>query len=1216
MIASAWPYSALQRGYSMQIFSNKGKTHGTVGAIMTLCFVVLVLLTPAWGQEFRGSIAGTITDPTGAIVPGTIVTATGPQQTYTATTGNNGQFLIPFVQPATYSVKIMHQGFKTEERTNVIIDISTKINLNVVLQVGTNTETVTVSSQLSSLLSTEDASGGTIMDPEKVQQLPLNGRQAYMLLSLTPGVQFTTTTFGASGNSGTRGWDETNAYSVNGQSGSYNQFSLNGIPISRESGSSTGTWFIAPSIDAVEEFKVMSNTYDAQYGRYSGGTISTILKSGSRSYHGTLFDFWRNSVLDANTYQLNQVGSSRSFHNEHQFGGTVGGPVIPKKDKLFYFFSFEGWREIMPASVTTSVPTSDVKPDSSGNVNLDSYATALGITGIYNPSSYSCVTTGTSGCSKYQRAQFANNTIPKSMVSSFYSKLLALYPSPNLSGYENNYVYKGADVYSYNQPIVRVDYNISDKTKFFGSAAWWSGKENRNTNGIPGAGARGNIDNVRSSQTIALDLTHTFHPNMVGDVRVGYTRSYSRSPDGAVAAGEATLNASDLGLTMPSIPTTTNKWAPELTMDNIWANVIGNTGDPTILETYVLSPSMTHVIGHHNLHYGFDYQLYHAIVNGIGQPNGTFDFKSTFSKEYPNNSDNSGDGLADEVMGYPNSGSVQDKSSTYEQYKYYGAFVQDNWKITSKLAFNLGLRWDTETSPVDRNNHLLAGMCLTCKNPITDSITYPAGNTLANGATMANPMYGTAQFASSSLTAYENTWGSLQPKFGASYQLNRKLVVRGGYGISTAFGIELGGASPWSQSTSFNYSADGGITPTNYFNSGTPFPDGYTAAPGSSKGDLTFVGNTLSIDQRDRKLVKTQQYSFGFEAELPFHILGNIEYVGQHTTNLRTSRQLNGLSDSDVTKGLADASYLDQKVTNPFYGALDKSTSLGANSTIQAKYLMVPYPQFYGDFYVYTHADGYSNYNSMIAKAEKRMSNGKGLSNGLSFLSSFTWAKLMSATGYLNNSAKWKVDSKPSYHLDTGNNAPTWQLSFSGIYGLPVGRNSWLLANTNRVTSAIISDWQLEWIFQNRSGFAISTPSSYIYSGGTYDPTPAHKTWHSWLNNSTPSNWSSEPEYYTVAHNTTQTKVRTPWAQQTQLGLQKQIPLYRNMGLRFKVEAFNATNTPIFGSPSTSSPTKAPVRVSSVLDANQPGAYTGYGTVGSTEQNFPRQFQLSLKLLF
>jgi hypothetical protein len=199
-----------------------------------------------------------------------------------------------------------------------VIDINTKIDLNVALQVGAATETVTVQGGAGVTLNTDDASGGTIMDPDKVQQLPLNGRQAYMLLSLTPGAQFTQTQFGSSGYSGPRGWDESNAYSINGQSGSYNQFSLDGAPVSQQNGGGSGTWNISPNIDAIQEFKVMTNTYDAQYGRYAGGSVNTILKSGTRQFHGTVFDFWRNSVLDANTYTLNQQNEAKPFHLEKQ----------------------------------------------------------------------------------------------------------------------------------------------------------------------------------------------------------------------------------------------------------------------------------------------------------------------------------------------------------------------------------------------------------------------------------------------------------------------------------------------------------------------------------------------------------------------------------------------------------------------------------------------------------------------------------------------------------------------------------------------------------------------------------------------------------------------------------------------------------------------------------------------------------------------------------
>ena len=218
-------------------------------------------------------------------------------------------------------------------QSNIRIDVAAKIELRFTLKVGSTAESITVSDNAVGL-NLADASGGTVMDPEKIQNLPMNGRQVYMMLQLTPGTKFTSIA-GAGGFSGTRGWDENNSYSINGQSGNYNQITLNGAPISAQGGGGAGTWNIAPNLDAVEEFKVMTNTYDAAYGREAGGTVNTVLKSGGNQFHGTAFDFWRNVILDANTFDYNQTGKKKPYHNQHQFGGTVGGPIL--KNKTYFF---------------------------------------------------------------------------------------------------------------------------------------------------------------------------------------------------------------------------------------------------------------------------------------------------------------------------------------------------------------------------------------------------------------------------------------------------------------------------------------------------------------------------------------------------------------------------------------------------------------------------------------------------------------------------------------------------------------------------------------------------------------------------------------------------------------------------------------------------------------------------------------------------------------
>ncbi|HZY62317.1 MAG TPA: TonB-dependent receptor [Edaphobacter sp.] len=1178
------------------------------------CFVIALSgMTPVSAQEYRGTIQGNITDAQGYVVKNAAVEAKSGQQDYKITTNAKGYFVIPFVQPGTYTVTVKAPGFRTEERPGLILDVAQKINLNISLTPGGETETVTVNTNPIELATT-DASGGTVMDPEKVQNLPLNGRQVYMLLSLTPGVRFTQTQFGAGGYSGTRGWDTSNAYSISGQPGITNQFMLNGAPISVQGGGPAGTWNISPSIDAVQEFKVMTITFDAQYGRVGGGAMNTILKSGSPHFHGTLFDYWRNSMFDANTYQLNQQGAAKPFHNEHDFGGTIGGPFL--KHNAFFFFSYEGYRQVLPAGVVTTVPTPDMLPGPNGDVNLTNYLAAVNKTAIYDPETTTCVTPSSNGgCKTYGRSPFPNNTIPASRISPIGLNILKLFPAPNRPGYQNNYVFNGKDRYRYNMPIARVDYNFTDRTRLYGIFAWWAGHEYRNSNGFTGPAIRGNINNYRSSITQVLDLTHTFSNTLVADVRASFNRYYYLSPDGALSAGLAKLSPGDLGLNMPQIPTTKNNYAPTISINDGFPQIIGNQADPTIFETYDLGPSITQTLGRHTLHYGGEFSLYHDVTGGVGQPNGNFSFSTGFTQENPFKGNKDGASIASVLMGYASGGSVQYKIPPYESYRYFGFFVQDDWKVNDKLAINAGLRWDDELSPTERHNHLLAGVCLTCANPISNQIAFPPNNTLPNGAKMVNPILGAVQFASDKLPAYDEHSTYWQPKLGLSFTPNRYIVFHGGYTISKAFGIELGGASAWSQNTDYNSSPDGGLHPALDFRNGNPYPNGFAVPPGTSMGAETLVGSSLSIDQRDRKIPIVQQWTFGFETQLPFGMVGDLSYLGVHTTRLRASRQFNGISAADFQKGHDDPNYLDQQVTNPFYGVLPKTVTLGQNPTIQAKYLMVPYPQFNGNLYFYTNASGYSHYNALLAKLRKRFSNGNAFSKGFSFLTSFTWSRLMSATDYLNNGGASLVDPKPDYVVDS-NDRP-WDFAFSGLYGLPIGRGSSILSNAHGLLGAAINDWQLDWIFQNSGGTPVGFPNNDLYTcGGGYNIRPATRSWKSYLNNSQPGCFSTFPEYTAKTQLPRVSTLRNPYAQQTSLGIEKKFTIYEQTKLQFKAEAFNATNTAIFGGPNTGSPEQAPSRNTSVADPTQPGAWSGYGTVGSTQQNFPRQMQFSLKLLF
>ena len=1180
--------------------------------VLPLAMAVLFLTAFSHAQEYRGTLSGTVTDPSGAVIPGAAVTAKSGEQTYNVKSDKAGRFVIPFAQPNTYEITVKAPGFGTEVYPNLVLQVSGTVDIPAKLRVSANTNEVTVSTDQFQLATT-DASGGTVLDPEKIENLPLNGRQIYQLVQLVPGVRFTQTQFGAGGFSGNRGWDTNNSYQISGQPGSTNQFLLNGAPISIEGGGPSGTWTISPSVDAVQEFKVMTITFDAQYGRTGGGIINTTLKGGTTHVHGTVYDFWRNSLLEANTYQSNQVGAARSFHNQHQFGGTVGGPIT-KGGKGFGFFSYEGWREVLPAPIVTSVPTADMLPGADGSVNLSGYLTAAGKTnGIYDPNTSFCAVTSASGCSTYNRLPFANNIIPANRISPIGLKVLKLFPAPNRPGYFSNYVFNGKDRYHYDMPIGRLDYNVSDRTKLYGILAFWTGQEYRNGNGFTGPAITGNINNQRSDWTGVLDLTHSFSNSIVGDVRGSYNRYSNPSPNGSVSAGLATLAPGDLGLNMPSIPTSSRNFAPQFTFADGYSGVVGNTVGATIFETYDIGPSITQTIRKHTLHYGGEFSLYHDVTGSVGNPNGNFTFGTGFTQKDYTRGNNDGSAIAELLLGLPNGGAVQWQNAPYESYKYYGFFLQDNYKVNSKLAVNAGIRWDEETSPVERHNRLLAGICLTCTNPLTNMITYPTGNTLPNGAQVSNPILGAVQYASSSNPAYLNNTGFWQPKLGLSFAPSNQLVIHAGYTLSKAFGIELGGASPFSQATPYNASPDNGLTPTTFFRNGTPFPNGAQAPPGISLGPLGLTGNGLSLDGQNRKIPIVEQWTLGVQTQMPLGVVFNLDYLGAHTYHLRASKQLDGLNPADFAKGHTNNAYLDQQVANPFYGVLPNTTFLGQNRTVAARYLMVPYPQYAANLYVYTNAQGFSNYDSLQAKAEKRLSGVRSQLGGASLIGSFTWAKLMSSTGFLNNNGGGLVDANPYYGVDSSDRA--WVIAFSGLYNLPFGRGAAFFGGANKAVDAAIGGWQFDFIVNNQGGTPIAFPNGSNYNCGAYNIVPAHKSYTSYINNTNPSCFTNFSEYTAVTMQPRTTLIRTPYAPQEAFGLEKKFAVTEKVKFQFKGEAFNATNTPIFGGPNTGGANTAITSTGKGLPG-APGSMQGYGTIGATQQNFPRQIQLSGKILF
>ena len=326
-----------------------------------LALILIPIFAQAWGQDFRATIVGQVTDASHAAVPEALVKAIH-KSTNTVTearTNKEGYYTLPYLQPSTYDIEVIAEGFSRFRKEGIVLMVADKLDLAVILELGKVTEAITVHAE-QELIQTGNASGGLNFDELMTSEYSLNGRQAYMLMDLTPGVIFTQEEFGVSGYSGTRGWDVSGAYVMNGGMSGTNQFLLNGAPISL-----TGTWQVAPNMEAIQEFKVMTNTYDSQYGRTGGGTVNTTIKSGSNRLHGSAFEYLRNSILDANVTQNNRVGAPRGKHITNQFGGTLGGAI--RRDKDFVFVSFEGFRERVPFPVVSDVAPLDFRSPPSDN---------------------------------------------------------------------------------------------------------------------------------------------------------------------------------------------------------------------------------------------------------------------------------------------------------------------------------------------------------------------------------------------------------------------------------------------------------------------------------------------------------------------------------------------------------------------------------------------------------------------------------------------------------------------------------------------------------------------------------------------------------------------------------------------------------------------------------------------------------------------------------
>lgn len=1223
-----------------------------------------MLLTPAYGQDFRASLTGQVTDPSGAVIGNATVTAVNVTSgtSYTGKSSSKGVYYIPYVLPGTYTVTAQANEFKTAVQDKVHLLASQTFNQNFKLAVGSVTQKVVVNTAPPQL-ETSTGSGGTIIDQRTLQSVPLNGGQSYTLIGTTPGSQFTTTHFGQGGNSGTRGWDVTNSYTIGGGIVGNNQFTVNGSNITSQysyDNHSAGEWTVSPNIDSIQEVNVMTTTYDARYGRTSGGTVNVVTKSGGNQFHGDARYAYEGAFMNANTFQNNLTGTRRQGEVQNQFWITAGGPVI--KNKLFFFFGFEGYRQSLAGTTLENVPPAYLRPGYNGNPGVDfsliqtmdpqEFPNGLS---VYQPGTAYCLDGGpATACNSNHVAQqpFANDSIPGSQINNTAMAVLKYIPLPNIPGTQNlargnNFIGSTPDRYDYNQPQVRVDYNLTDKTKLYSYFLYWKGTENRSGNGLTGLASHGNINWTHQNWVATQDVTHVFSPTLVGDFKISFDRFFESSPDGDLSKQ---TNPSTIGLGMPLPGTTSANYLPEFTINDGWGTgllsgntVFGNNVNADVTNNYTFDADFTKSAGAHNLEFGgeIDEFQFGGFPNGGGHPNGSFGFNSGWTQFNPHNQNcypivpsggntndcksntPNGSALASFYLGQPDGGGIDWIHSLMEGYPVYAIYLQDNWRVNHRLTLNLGIRYDVQRGLRERYNHLNRGLCLTCINPLTNDSTYQSN--VANGANTAawtaagiNPaslqqVLGGIQFAGSngqSRDAYNTDYSDVGPRIGFAFVVNPKTVIRGGWGLMYSYGLEGGSSIGNAQTTNYTASNDGGNTPTNYFQSGAPFATGLLAPTGNSLGLLTEVGNgTIRVDFPDRKVPMEQIVSMGFQRELPGRMVLDARYAGNFSSRLRVNLWRNGTATlAEQMAAQANPQIWDKQVPNPYYGVAGMSGpgQCGTSKTIKAIALLLPGSQYCnpgGNGLVgqFNAPLGRNWYDGLEVKLTKQTS------RGLTLNLAYTYSKTMNGDGYQNG---WPYQDPFQIHQLAGTDR-THVLSVTSVWNLPVGKGGLFLTSPARPVGLLINDWTLSGVFNAQSGTPVGVNTGWYYTcpGTSYRPKGGTSVGAGhWFSNGA-SCWQGIPAHGLMNLTGTTAQVRTPIIPSLDLSVQKTTQIHENVSFQLRLDAFNALNSVLFGGPNTN-PGAGPATY------NASSGWSGFGTVGPTQQNFPRILQVGGKISF
>lgn len=1144
----------------------------TMMRVALCCAVVLLTSQSAWSQDFRASLVGRVLDPSGTGIPQTVLTATNIEtgvSTRTEST-DTGNYVLPSLAPGRYRLQAEHTGFKLFVREPLTLQIDDRVAVDVRMQVGDVRSTVTVTADASQLETASSSRGGVITGDTLVD-LPLNGRNVFSLASLAPGVNFTARgqNFGLVT---TTSNSAITSASISGGQPRANENLLDGIPNT----GADGTVAFIPSVDATAEFKVQTMSFDAEFGRFTGGVINSRIKSGTNSLHGSLFEFNRNSAWNAR----DPFATSIPQFGYNLFGGAVGGPVLlPKlydgRNRTFFFVNYEGERYAQPRANVSTVPSDLQRAGDFSRTFVRAGAATSPVT-IYDPRTTRLVN------GAYVRDVFPGNRIPVPRLDPVALNLLRLYPAPNAPGDSatgaNNYLLSFKDPVSADGYVVRIDHRFTDRSQMFARFSWRHFRVER-AGAFKGIATGDGED--RCVPGGVVDETYTINPTTVLNVRYGFTRY--RSVQAAYSLG---YDAASLGFPAATVAAFPVKAIPRIDISALTGLSAPGKSSVTAEDTHTLRGSLLKVFGNHSLKAGAETRAVRFNSGAAGDNGaGSFSFDTTFTRG-PNPqvvNPTAGYGLASFLLGLGSSGSVGNNAYTAEQTPYYAFFAQDDYRVNSRLTLNLGLRYDWEGLHNERYNRQNSGFAFGVESPYAQAAKAAyASNPIAQLPASQFNVTGGLLFAGvngQSIGLTDRDLNNIAPRAGFAFQVTPKTVLRGGYGIfygaTTYFGTARQG---FSVSTPFVGTLNGGLTPVNVLSN--PFPNGILAPPGSSQGLATLAGQSISFVPRDRQVPYAHQYQFSVQQQLPSQILLDVAYVGTAGRDLPVDQPINGIPelfrqsarDTFVATG---RNILNDLVANPFFGAIT-SGSLNGTTTTRGQ-LLRPYPQFTGITAVGA-SIGRSRYDALQIQVTKRMS------NGLSVIASYSKAKQLDQIRFRNDQ-----DTQSVKEL-SANDIPQ-RFVVSAIYELPFGRGRKFFGTTRGLVGKLLEGYQLNVIYTAQGGIPIDI--SGAESTGVSAKLDSGQTVRNWFDKDA----FRARQTLELINTARLPDVRTAGKNNVDISLFKTTSITERVRLQFRAKAFNAANRAEYSAPNTT-----------FTDPNF-GVVTGTNT-------FARQLQFALKLLF